>query len=634
MSIAIRNGEYITELSLKITNPTGASGIGLGGTVNLSGFANLTGITASGNGITQLISVSDVPLVQTLRFENNNLTKQNLENIVTDIYANKNTVTGASDKTINLCLTGAQMGTIDRIIRLNNVNRYEAELDKLNFSVFYSVNGETDQRWIGSGTVNNFSNTGNWANRASPLDYDALYFWGTTRLNGFNDLQANTQFNGITFNSGAGSFNLSGNRFVLTFGGINNNSTNTQTVHNDIVLSGNNRTINCTSGDINLLGNISGSGPLVKNGVHTLSLSGNNSYTGNTFINAGTVNIFNSNPFGTGIVYCSNNPTSSPLISIAPTATPTNTIINNPIFINGNGTNLRAWKSATFNGLITFGPNDGTNRLNIRNNETMTINGGIFALPTGLNVITMEGSGTFFINSPIIFNTTGTSNQLEMRDKSVTVVLSSTGNRFNILRCYDSTVRTDVSFAINNEVVTIGGVNNNPTDRAVLNLNGTNQIIRNFRSHTRSLIENMQTSIFNNTQTGSNLLINQLSDFTYVGTISGNINLIKSGTATLITSGNMASGVGLIYTGSTTVTGGILSVRTPFSDPFGKITSGVFSSGPSLTVGFAVSPVSNESFRLLSGRTVNNYSIITLRGAAAGRTATYNSSNSTLTLTN
>lgn len=642
-AIAIRSGEYITELTLRLDNPVDGNGSGVGGTVNLSGFPNLTSIIASGNGITQLTGVSGARLVQTLRFENNYLTKQNLENIVTEIYSNKNSITGSTNNNVNFNLTGASMGKIDRLIRLSRVNKYEAELDKLNFDVVYAVNGETDQTWNGGGTNNNFSNTGNWANGTFPLDYDALYFGGAARLNGFNDLSANTQFNGITFNSGAGAFNLSGNRFVLTFDGISNNSTNAQTIRNNITLSGSGRAINCNAGQINLYGDIDGSSSLIKNGTGHLLLSGNNSYNGNTFINSGTVTVFNNNVFGTGNVYCPRNANLAlGYIQIPSTTTLTNTIINNPIFINGSSNqsffNIVANRSATLNGLINCGPIDNSGsslgqNFNIANNAILTFNGGISGNSNWSGSFGLLGVGTYIINSPVIFK--NTFNSITLNQNTVTLILSSTGNRFSRFRPLAGTARTDVSFAINDDEVRIGSdITNSSSKRGVLDLNATNQIIRNLQSNVTNLSGNIQTSIFNNSQTGSNLILNNIANSTYVGTISGNINLIKSGTATLTTSGNMTSGVGLMYTGSTTITGGTLSVRTPFSDSLGKISSGAFSSGTSLTVGFAVSPTNGESFRLLPGMTTNNYSIITLQGAAAGRTATYNSSNSTLTLTN
>jgi hypothetical protein len=206
-----------------------------------------------------------------------------------------------------------------------------------------------------------------------------------------------------------------------------------------------------------------------------------------------------------------------------------------------------------------------------------------------------------------------------------TGIIAVSGNRFQTLRVINgSNVRCDVPLAINNDNITF-----NATSTNTINLNGNNQIFKNIVSAGRNC------NIFNNSPTAANLILNPTFPPTYLGGISGNINLIKSGVAFLGISGSLTGGLGAqVYTGSTTVTGGALVTYTPFSDPLARITSGVLGSSTSLVVGFRSSPANGESFRLLPGSTVNNYSIITLQGSAAGRTATYNGANSTLTLTN
>jgi len=639
--IGILGGTFIRELGLELTSPTGVGGTPLGGTVDLSIFPNLTGITASGNGITVLtgISTSGAPRLQTLRFENNYLTKENLENVATGIYANRNSITGATNKIVNFNLTGAQMGKMDRTIRVNNVNKYQAEIDKLGFNVGYNVNGETDQTWTGMGGDNNFSTAANWANSVSPLEYDALYFRGTTRLGGFNDLPVDTQLNGMIFNSGAGAFNISGNRFILTYSGIVNNSTSTQTVRNDIILSGTRRGVNCHSGAIVLGGNIGGSGNFTKFGTGVLSLSGNNSYTGHTFIRNGTVSVFNNNPFGTGNVYLQTPaPEFAPAFTIEQTAIPSTVVINNPIYLSYvSGTNsvgFRTYKSTTFNSPIIFtsGGNPVTPNQNAVINFMVTgltgiFNGGISGTPTWTSaLVTLQsqvaaGSTVIFSGSPVIFNVS--SNNFTLTNIKPAII-AVTGNRFVSLRLFNSDVRCDVPFAINDVNITFGG------GVESIDLNGNGQILKNIVGG------GANTRIFNNSSTVANLTINPgFPTVTYIGSISGNINLIKTNQFnTLVLSGVPALNVGPIYTGSTTITGGTLVNRIPFSDPFSRITSGVFSAGTSLIVGFRSSPASGESFQLFAGPTVNNYSVITLQGSAAGRTATYDSASSTLTLTN
>src|SRR5205814_4659500 len=95
-------------------------------------------------------------------------------------------------------------------------------------------------------------------------------------LNNTNDLTALTQFNGITFNSGAGAFVLNGNAITLG-GNVTNNSTTLQTINLGLATTAV-RTFFMTGGggNITVSGSISGSGGgITTAGTGTLSLSGN-----------------------------------------------------------------------------------------------------------------------------------------------------------------------------------------------------------------------------------------------------------------------------------------------------------------------------------------------------------------------
>ncbi|MDY0168320.1 MAG: autotransporter-associated beta strand repeat-containing protein [Thermoguttaceae bacterium] len=147
-----------------------------------------------------------------------------------------------------------------------------------------------DRTWTGGGGDNRWTTAANWFNTAAPVAGDALFFGGTTRLTPSNDVAADTSFAGITFNSGAGAFVLSGNRITLG-GNVTNNSTSVQTVQLDMILDST-RTV-AGSGSMTLQGALSGDGGLTKTGSGILTLSGSsaNTYTGPTNVSGGTLTL-------------------------------------------------------------------------------------------------------------------------------------------------------------------------------------------------------------------------------------------------------------------------------------------------------------------------------------------------------
>lgn len=75
-------------------------------------------------------------------------------------------------------------------------------------------------------------------------------------------------------------------------GDVVNNSANSQTIANTLVMDGGNRTFNAASGNlivINGIGEAQAGRGLVKSGPQTLTLGGTSSYTGTTSVNAGTL---------------------------------------------------------------------------------------------------------------------------------------------------------------------------------------------------------------------------------------------------------------------------------------------------------------------------------------------------------
>ncbi len=146
--------------------------------------------------------------------------------------------------------------------------------------------------WNGAGTDNNFSTGLNWTNQLAPgYIGDSLEFAGTARLS--PNMNNGYTISSLLFDSGAGAFDISsGNGSILTLSGPNvvNNSANTQTLSVPVAL-GPVATFNTAAGNIAVSGAISGPANVTKMGGYELTLSGNNTYTGQTTVSSGTLNL-------------------------------------------------------------------------------------------------------------------------------------------------------------------------------------------------------------------------------------------------------------------------------------------------------------------------------------------------------
>jgi autotransporter-associated beta strand protein len=492
--------------------------------------------------------------------------------------------------------------------------------------------------WTGLGSDNNWSTSSNW-NLRVPQDYDTLKFAGSTRLIPLNNLTNDMPFRGIFFNPGSGAFRLDGNRFVLYSNSIVNSSNNIQTINNNINLGLNAETVNCATSSINLNCNISGSGSLTKVGRSLLTLSGNNTYTGNTYISSGIVSILNSNPFGTGKVYLSGSVAG---ISVNSNASPTNVIINNPIFIDGVrqsfGYNIQAQKNTILNGLITVGPRPFLpSGLEVGTNSTMTINGGITAFYSMNTPLRFTGTtnnvntGTFVISSkPIIMDNPNGGITTSPNFPVENIILAVTGNKCDWI-IVNTTFTTLLPYAINNDIITFA-------TKSRIDLNGNHQKIRPTFNIAHQFNILTSCNIYNNKSNFVDLNINcelpSAINYSYTGSISGNVNLHKNGTGMFRVSGIYGitpQNIGLRYTGFTAISAGTILNYITYSNPSNKINYSRFTA-TSLTVDFAIPPIAGDSFILLGGRTVNSYPSVTLQNAS-GRTGSYNSTTSTLSIT-
>ncbi|MEY3480634.1 MAG: hypothetical protein RIQ71_1409, partial [Verrucomicrobiota bacterium] len=152
-----------------------------------------------------------------------------------------------------------------------------------------------------------WSDTNNWTEASAPTAGAGIVFAGAGGGNSSNNQVDSVS--GLNFSNTAGSFTVSGNAMTNGADGVVNNSANAQIINNDLAL-GAVQTFNAASGDLtfggaitnkgNLLtvsgaantainGIVSGNGGLTKSGAGSLTLGGDNTFTGTLAANVGTV---------------------------------------------------------------------------------------------------------------------------------------------------------------------------------------------------------------------------------------------------------------------------------------------------------------------------------------------------------
>ena len=173
--------------------------------------------------------------------------------------------------------------------------------------LFETAPPHVNYTWTGGAGNGSWNAAANWASNQLPNGVIA-YFAGNNQTS--VDTDTNQSVGGIVFNAGASPFTISNNTITLA-GNIENDSTNTQTINSALLLESNalfaadsgnlafggaisfgtNSTFLTISGanPTSITGNISGGGSLLMRGTGNLTLSGINTYTGNTSINGGNL---------------------------------------------------------------------------------------------------------------------------------------------------------------------------------------------------------------------------------------------------------------------------------------------------------------------------------------------------------
>ena len=304
------------------------------------------------------------------------------------------------------------------------------------------------------------------------INGNALIFQGTNRRTNSNDL-VGWGFAGIQFAANAGAFVINGNSIFLN-GSIVNDSTNSQTINLSAITINATREINSNTANIAINSVIQGAGGLAKAGSGTLTLSGNNSYTGPTSLTAGTVVIRNPAALGTSgnVSFTGGGLQFGTGITTDISSRIKNS--NSAILVDTNGNN------ETFSDIIDSSNSGGLTK---EGNGTLTLAGsnnftGGVSLNTGTVVIghaNAAGSGPITQTdgtSLLTFDTTGTiANAMSIYNVSTNKTVTLSGGITVNNAEFD--VASGETLTISNTINGTGGVTKNGAGTLVLSGNNT-----------------------------------------------------------------------------------------------------------------------------------------------------------------
>ena len=510
--------------------------------------------------------------------------------------------------------------------------------------------------WTGNGPDGNWDDNNNWANLSAPgYNGDSLVFAGVTGLAPIIDQAYDLQ--ALSFSNTAGLFIISASTGSLSFeagAGVTNNSAQSQTLNVPIQLNGavtlaantlaGNLVLSQAVGEVN-----AGAGAIINTGAGTNILAGANTYTGETTVNSGTLEIG-----GAGQL---NNGTYAGVISIK-----TNAILlyasSQSQTLAGTITGAGGLAVNTTNGAILAltttipsytGPtviNDGELDLNFINannsglytSSSLTVNnGGIlnvlvenslvgYSSPIGTLPITInaggivEGINSTYIRGPVTLNggnlagSFATFDYVATLGNPLTSIISSSGlipaqaggTLFNIPGGATNGVDLDVTGALVNS----GGSDNNTSDTdtgiikngsGVMRLDGVNTYTGNTIINAGTLIladpGQLGTGVYAaNITNNSELIIATTAGQTVSGSISGTGTLEVNGAGAALSLTDINP-----YSGSTVINNGTLFLANNGTNDASIVSSAVINIGSAGILDVTGQTAENSTFPLGTG---------------------------------
>lgn len=430
----------------------------------------------------------------------------------------------------------------------------------------------TDQTWKNSAGNTNFNDGASWISGTPPGAGDRAIFattGGSAAINAQPNLTAsvsiaNLQFSqtttsgyDLTSNSTSISLTLTS---IATAGGTQaisaSNTSGTNTIDAPIILgggAGSTQTFSITSGGTFVINGViseSGAGTKIsKTGGGTLTLFGNNSYTGGTSIAAsgGTIAIGSDTALGTGTLTFATGTALQSADANARTISNVWAIGTTQTFGSATTGDLTLSNTAS----ISLGSTAKTFTIN-NNNTTLA------ATFTSTGGITKNGAGRLFLTGASTYTATGAPTTIDAGTLNAAIIAnggtaSSIGQSSNVAARLvfggGSLQYTGSTAASTDRLFTIGDANG---DTATVDASGGTVGTLSFTSGGAIAFGN--TNAHTLTLTGSNTGNNTFSPT--IGDNTGATSLIKSGGGTWVLSGANT------YTGGTTVSNGLLQLNS------------------------------------------------------------------------